>query len=111
MRDEEKTREQLIAELVELRQRVAEFEAEREELREQQPPKIGEILMEMGYVTMTQLEICLQRQKEASEPGGRQRLLGEIMVECGVITAEQLLRGLAEQLKRLKLTRASTAAI
>jgi hypothetical protein len=97
MKDEGKTKEQLITELVELRRRVAEFEAERKRVEERRPPKIGEILMEMGYVTKLQLEICLQRQREIEG-----RLLGEIMVESGIITSEQLLRGLAEQLKRLR---------
>jgi len=110
MRDEDKTKEELLAELVELRRRVAELEGEREELEEEPPPKIGEILVEMGYITMMQLEICLQKQREADRPGQRQRLLGEIMVESGIITSEQLLRGLAEQLKRLRLTRESTGA-
>lgn len=100
MKDEGKTKEQLITELVELRRRVAEFEAERKRVEERRLPKIGEILMEMGYVTELQLEICLQRQREIEG-----RLLGEIMVESGIITSEQLLRGLAEQLKRLRYRR------
>ena len=111
MRDQDKTKEQLIGELVEMRRRVAKYEASKARKRSEdlQLPKIGEILMEMGYVTRLQLEICLQKQKEMNKAGQRGKLLGEIMVESGIINTEQLLRGIEEQLKRLRVKRIGIA--
>lgn len=107
MKDEDKTREQLIDELVELRRRVAELEAseaERKRLRKGQAVKIGEILMEMGCLTRLQLERSLEKQKEAEMLTHmlehRHKRLGEILVETGIITEEQLNRALAEQTAR-----------
>ena len=77
MRDEDRTKEQLIDELVELRRRNAELEdrtgqliGESAELRRriaeseerEQPLRTGEILVKMGYVTRQQLEETLKKQ-------------------------------------------------
>ena len=62
--------------------------------------KIGEILIEMGCLTKSQLERYLQKQKELLEHG--RKLLGEIMIESGIITDEQLRKALTEQQIRLR---------
>lgn len=104
VRDRDKTKEQLIEELAELRRRVAALEASEAECRqpeEKRPAQIGEILVEMGYLTKLQLERRLQKQKEAELLGERRKRLGQIVVETGLITSEQLHIALAEQLRRL----------
>jgi hypothetical protein len=105
VRDDDKTKQQLIDELVELRRRVADLEAseaERRQVEGARPLKIGEILIEMGYLTTSQLERSLRMQKQADTLGHKHKPLGQIMVESGVITREQLQIGLAEQLTRLR---------
>ena len=69
---------------------------------EKRPLKLGEILVEMGYLAKSQLERCLQKQKEAHMLEHRHKLLGEIMVELCFITDEQLREALAEQQIRLR---------
>jgi PAS domain S-box-containing protein len=100
MKDENKTKKQLIEELVELRRKVAELEAlevERKVLQEQRAVKIGEILVEMGYLRQLQLKEALQRQSELRELGEKHERLGQILVESGLITGEQVRRALAIQ--------------
>jgi hypothetical protein len=97
MRDEDKTREQLIGELVELRRRVAELESNSQRLEELLwGIRIGDILVEMGYLTMAELRKALEKQKEADAR------LGRSLVETGVITEEQLRTALREQIKRFQ---------
>lgn len=62
---------------------------------------VGEILIEMGYLTRSQLERALQKQKELHLLKLEHSLLGEIMIELGMITEEQLRCALAEQRIRL----------
>ena len=109
MKDEEKTREQLMDELVELRRRIAELEAseaERKRLQKGRSVKIGEILMEMGFLTKLQLDRSLKKQKEAEMLTHmlerKQRRLGKILVESGIVTEEQLHNALAEQQIRVR---------
>ena len=71
-------------------------------LPEKRAQRIGEILMEMGYLTKIQLERSLQRQEEIHKIKHRQKLLGEVMVESGIITDDQLRGALAEQQMRLR---------
>jgi CRP-like cAMP-binding protein len=67
---------------------------------EERALKIGEILVEMGYVTRIQLARSLQMQEEIRKLESGQKLLGEIMVESSIITEEQLRGALAEQQMR-----------
>jgi hypothetical protein len=71
---------------------------------EKHPTKLGEILIEMGYLTPSQLDRCLQKQKEIHIFDYMHKLLGEIIVEFGLITEEQLRQALAEQKMRLRIT-------
>ena len=64
--------------------------------------KLGEILLEKGLVTDSQLERALQKQRELHMLENSHKLLGEIMVESGVITEEQMRGALAEQRLRLR---------
>lgn len=63
---------------------------------------IGEILIEMGFLTNSQLERALQKQKEKHLLSLEHKLLGEIMMEMGMITEAQLRNGLAEQQMRFR---------
>ena len=95
MRDEDKTKKQLIKELVELRRQVHELRQMR--LAVGKGLKIGEILIDMGLLTNTQLEEFLHEQKAS-----KQKKLGEIIVEAGIITKDQLDTAIDEQIRRLK---------
>jgi hypothetical protein len=90
MKDEDKMKEQLIAELAGSRRRVAKLEDY------QQPLKAGEILVKMGYATNQQVQEALKTQEELSRLGQMQKLL-TIMMESGSITEEQLQSVLAIQ--------------
>jgi CRP-like cAMP-binding protein len=68
---------------------------------DKQPQKIGEILLNMGYLTPSQLDRCLQKQKEIHIFDYKHKLFGEIVLELGFITEEQLRQALAEQKIRL----------
>jgi type IV pilus assembly protein PilB len=55
--------------------------------------RIGQILVDLGFITDEQLEVILDEQQQ--RPGA---LLGKIAEELGLITDEQLAQALAEQL-------------
>ena len=107
MRDEDKTKEQLVGELAELRRQIAELgEVEATRRKVEKETKIGEILIEMGYLTELQLERFLKKQKESEMLSQmidrRHKLLGEIILESGIITQEELRHALSEQITRLR---------
>ena len=104
MKDERKTKKQLMGELInlrgknaELRREIAEFEES--ELDYMRGVRIGEILIEMGCLTFLQLHRALQRQKE--EDILRHKRLGQIMVEEGLITLEE--RNLALERQQIRV--------
>ncbi len=68
---------------------------------EKRPIRLGEILIETGFLTQTQLDRCLQKQKEMHIFNYEHKLLGEIMTKMGFITEEQLRNALGEQKIRL----------
>lgn len=55
--------------------------------------RIGQILVDLGFLTDEQLEVVLEEQHQ--QPGA---LLGKIAEDMGLITDEQLAQGLAEQM-------------
>jgi type IV pilus assembly protein PilB len=55
--------------------------------------RIGQILVDLGYITDEQLEMLLEEQEQ--QPGEQ---LGKIAEEMGLITDEQLSQALAEQM-------------
>lgn len=55
--------------------------------------RIGQILVDLGFITDDQLEVILDEQQQ--RPGA---LLGKIAEDMGLITDEQLAQALAEQL-------------
>jgi hypothetical protein len=106
MQDEDKTKGQLMDELMELRRQVAELKASRhmrERLGIQRGSRLGEILMEMDYVTASQLERSLARQEEVDVPNRRR--IGEIMLESDIITEEEMHSALEVQEFRQKYDR------
>ena len=62
----------------------------------------GKILLERKLINEGQLQQCLRLQGAEIEIGRPRRTLGDIMVEVGCLTREQLDQILAEQRKRLK---------
>ena len=57
------------------------------------PRRIGQILVDLGFLTDEQLEIVLEEQEQ--QPGS---LLGRIAEDMQLITDEQLIQALAEQM-------------
>src|SRR3954468_2984634 len=55
--------------------------------------RIGQVLVDMGFITDEQQELLVDEQKE--HPG---QLLGKVAIDMGLINEEQLVQGLAEQL-------------
>ncbi len=55
--------------------------------------RLGDILIEYGYITEAQLEEAIQRQKQ-----DRMKRLGEILIEMRALTEEQLLIALGQKL-------------
>jgi type IV pilus assembly protein PilB len=55
--------------------------------------RIGQILVDLGYLTDEQLEMVLEEQGQ--RPG---TLLGKVALDMGVITEEQLVQAIAEQM-------------
>lgn len=103
MTDEDRTKEQLIAEMVKLRRRIAELEepeGQSEQLEESRIVRIGEILMEMLFLTRSQLENALVGQSKADRLGRKHERLGEILVESGTIAEEELRLAIREQIRR-----------
>jgi len=57
------------------------------------PRRIGQILVDLGFLTDEQLEVVLEEQEQ--QPGS---LFGKVAEEMQLITDEQLIQGLGEQL-------------
>jgi type IV pilus assembly protein PilB len=55
--------------------------------------RIGQVLVDMGFITDEQQELLVDEQRE--HPG---QLLGKVAIDMGLITEEQLTQALAEQL-------------
>lgn len=100
VKDEDKTKQQLIDELVQLRKRIAELE-ELHAAREQ-AVRIGEILIEMGYVTSPQLEEALRKQKDLAEQGQSPMRLASVMIKLGFINTDQMSDALSLQEERVR---------
>lgn len=59
------------------------------------PPRLGNVLLARGYLTAENLEIALQAQRETR--GLQGKLLGEILVEMGFCTEDQVIECLAAE--------------
>jgi len=55
--------------------------------------RIGQVLVDMGFITDEQQELLVDEQHE--HPG---QLLGKVAIDMGLITEEQLAQALGEQL-------------
>lgn len=58
--------------------------------------RIGEFLVDEGFAKPIQIQLALARQRRL-----RNMRIGEILVELGVLTEQQLARGVQQQLARL----------
>ena len=63
--------------------------------------RFGEFLMKRGYITSGQLEAALGRQRELAGTGVRETL-GQVLLEMGVMTREQLELASVEQVQELQ---------
>ena len=62
---------------------------------------LGEILLGLGYARTDQVKQALETQQATRKPGAPRPRLGEILVERGLVTAEQVARALAYQSKEI----------
>lgn len=58
---------------------------------------LGQILVELGYITIYQLDEALQIQREDNAKGVEQKALGQILLELGYCGPNQLIRGIQVQ--------------
>jgi hypothetical protein len=59
-------------------------------LEQRQKVFFGDVAVQKGYVTPVQLFRCLQRQRDEDAAGLAHRLVGEIMLDLGYMTAAEL---------------------
>jgi hypothetical protein len=73
------------------------------EKEREQSTLLGQILVELGYITVYQLDEALQIQREADEKGETEHQpLGAILLELGYCTPNQLIRGIQVQVEYRK---------
>ncbi len=58
---------------------------------------LGQILVELGYITIYQLDEALHIQKGDAESGKEQKPLGQILLELGYCGPNQLIRAIQVQ--------------
>jgi type IV pilus assembly protein PilB len=58
---------------------------------------IGQILVELGYITIYQLDEALKIQKDDAEAGKDNKPLGQILLELGYCGPNQLIRAIQVQ--------------
>jgi type IV pilus assembly protein PilB len=69
----------------------------KEPKQEQNKTLLGQILVELGYITIYQLDEALHIQKGDSESGKEQKPLGQILLELGYCGPNQLIRAIQVQ--------------
>lgn len=63
---------------------------------------LGQILVELGYITIYQLDEALYIQRQDVEAGREQKPLGQILLELGYCSPNQLIRGIQVQVEYRK---------
>jgi hypothetical protein len=63
---------------------------------------LGQILVELGYITIYQLDEALNIQRSDAEAGVDQKPLGQILLELGYCSPNQLIRGIQVQVEYRK---------
>lgn len=64
----------------------------------EQSTLLGQILVELGYITVYQLDECLQIQRDADAKGEvEHQPLGSTLLELGYCSPNQLIRGIQVQ--------------
>ncbi|MFN8655484.1 MAG: hypothetical protein U0105_04040 [Candidatus Obscuribacterales bacterium] len=63
---------------------------------------LGQILVELGYITIYQLDEALHIQKTDSESGKDHKPLGQILLELGYCGPNQLIRAIQVQVEYRK---------
>lgn len=58
---------------------------------------LGQILVELGYITIYQLDEALHIQRSDATQGKEQKPLGQILLELGYCGPNQLIRGIQVQ--------------
>ncbi|MBI4477387.1 MAG: hypothetical protein HY654_09455 [Acidobacteria bacterium] len=66
-------------------------------------PRFGEYLLRTGYIDARQLEVALEKQMRL-EADGKRSTLGQVLLEMGVVTREQLDLASMQQVQELQTT-------
>lgn len=74
----------------------------------EQSTLLGQILLELGYITVYQLDEALQIQKEADAKGEEHQPLGAVLLELGYCSPNQLIRGIQVQCEYRKASAPQT---
>ena len=69
---------------------------------------LGQILVELGYITIYQLDEALHIQRQDSEAGKEQKPLGGILLELGYCNPNQLIRAIQVQVELRKAKEVQT---
>lgn len=67
---------------------------------------LGQILVELGYITVYQLDEALQVQKRDDTDGKEHQSLGQVLLELGYCSPNQLIRAIQVQVEYRKRTSA-----
>lgn len=65
-------------------------------------PRLGEYLVEQGYISTRSLDTALQRQVEIRQSQNEAPLLGELLISLGVISRQQLDQAITEYVIQLR---------
>ncbi len=64
-------------------------------------PRLGDYLVEKGYLSQSDLQVAIQKQQKM-RADGKMLLLGQVLTELGMISKSQLDRAITEQIMQLR---------
>ncbi|MCA9818433.1 MAG: hypothetical protein KC652_25200 [Cyanobacteria bacterium HKST-UBA01] len=70
---------------------------------------LGQILVDLGYITIYQLDEALQLQRSDAEANGEQKPLGQWLLELGYCGPNQLIRAIQVQSELRKMKESGKA--
>jgi two-component system chemotaxis sensor kinase CheA len=88
--------------VIELVQPKSSSTVQNNEVKSNEPVKLGDFLVENGSITGKQLEQALKLQSKAAKEGGVTPLLGQILVQMGVSSQDAIDRAIAKYMQQQK---------
>lgn len=84
-------------------------ESQRESGAPETSTLLGQILVQLGYITIYQLDEALQVQKQVDADGQEHQPLGQVLLEMGYCSPNQLIRAIQVQVEYRKRASASSS--